>query len=131
MSAFIVSNECMQTVVRHLVSRKHFAGFVFGDGFSREDRQKSIELGTALFAMNARSFHGRYPQKGGTAPEFTPGGYPAPKVATYKAIQCLLYQSDEVDVSADPLYQALNEVARDLAENIVRDLESFSAAAWG
>lgn len=51
-------------------------------------------------------------------------------VATYRALQCLLYQCTEGACDTDPLYQELQTMAHELAHAIVCDLPEYQRAPW-
>lgn len=136
MSAFIVSNECMQKVMHYLTKCRSFGVssdpfFVFV-GDPRVDRKAEIECANALFAMNAEAVNDRYAHHAPeSAPTYAPGGLPVSKMASYKAIRSLLYQCSEGDVPEKALFKALERAAADLADSIIHDSAEYRAAAWG
>lgn len=127
MSAYIINEETMNLIVNHLCRHT-----------SDEAAQRK---GDALYQLNLDAVQWRYPDDEiGQLPGpvgWKPGQWrfrrtmPPNKIQTYKSIRCFLYQCSEGDVPGQSLYQEMEELARDLAEEIVSDLPQYDAAKWG
>jgi hypothetical protein len=141
MSAFQVSPECMDKVVRAICAPAYYRANtrMFG-GFLIRSPASWSEIGRALFAMNNEAISQCYPETRGKFHEFqdyTFKGVPymqtrADVVTCYKAAQCLYYQCSEGNVPENnPIYQELNNIILELQERIVAELPEYKSADWG
>ncbi len=125
MSAFIVSDRCMQNVVTAVGN---------DDNLTAEDRDNE---GRALYEMNTRAVNARYPNR---KPEEPP---PFSWNVAYKgqfdlkkwcqllvSVQCLLYQCSEGKVPEELAYAHLKDCERDLRNEIVSSLPEYKQASW-
>lgn len=135
MSAFIVSAETMNKVVRAIVSdeyRGEFAGITL-PGYTISDRKpQATAIGKELFAMNRAAILARYP--GDTEYAETPKYRYKPvrysEVEMFKAMECLLYQCSEGNVPDTDLYKELEAAKGSLASRIVSNMPEYESAAW-
>jgi hypothetical protein len=141
MSAFQVSPECMDNVIRAICAPAYYreVGRTFG-GFVVEQSKSWDQIGRALFAMNNEAICQRYPRMRDTIHDFQDYSFKdipymqtrADLVECYKAAQCLRYQCAEGDVpETNPLFEELGKVILELQERIVAELDEYKAAAWG
>lgn len=131
MSAFIVEDKTIN-VIANWINRVQSGGWYLRE--AALDANDPATVGAALFSLNIQAVEARYGQ--GEAAAFRPLDYHwtplqfASPVATYKAIQCLLYQCGEGKVPETPLYQALEKLARSLAHEIISGLPGYDNAPW-
>ena len=130
MSAFFVSQECMQRVIAG-VSYLSDDGDYHIQGFGAVNGPATLgRLGTALFEMNDEALFARY--------NFEPINeafeYKPTKVSlcsSLKAMECLRYQCSEGSIPQSELYQGLGKAIGDLASVIVNELPEYKKAEWG
>lgn len=134
MSAFVVSDDCMQRAVAGLVAARIVA------------HDEADETGAALWRLNAEAIRQRYPRdpemlREAEQAEFTSRTWRwspifpkdrAGRVAALKALHCLRYQCAEGDISdATELgYKLLGRAISNLANLIVRELPEYDAVPW-
>lgn len=139
MSAFIVSDSCMQKAVRAVV-------LVEGDTM---ECAAMDQIGRDMWQLNAQAVRSRYEDaeeffgedlKAAEAPEaWTYNGKTVvfrpsieERCVALKALWCFLYQCAEGDIpQRSELFQRLDRTALDLCKSIVTDLPAFEAAPWG
>lgn len=141
MSAFIVSTECMDRVVR---------GFALALTLPLSD-ELSNDLGRQLFALNVEAVRQRYGNaddmmaEGWRAEDYTftePPTLPdcPPLVDSYKAMQCLHYQCSEGNVPEQKLYSLLENATETVKRKIrtehrmfgeIEDTPEYQRSAWG
>ena len=133
MSAFIVSDACMQKCVTAMLGP--------GDSCEYAD-----ELGDRLYAMNLEAVRVRYDDR---SPDALPGsGIPEAfkwrvKPANFydprerkdwccyvKALQCLLYQCTEGNVPEYDLYRRIERRINEIDRTIVSGLSEYQEAPW-
>ena len=135
MSAFFISQECMQRVIAGV---DHVSDKWFGDyriqGFGTVNGSASLShLGTALFEMNDEALSVRYDAE----PICETFEYRSEDPANInlcsalKAMECLRYQCSEGKVPETDLYKGLEKVIGDLASVIVNELPEYKKAEWG
>lgn len=131
MSAYVVEDECINSIVTWLTNPHHswerrqveealaLQGTI-GDTFEEQ-------LGTAMFELNCNAVEQRYGD--GQAKEFRPLDYKwvpnhyASGYATYDRLGEYIYQCSEGDVpESSKLYDALNRVYAQMAHTFFRDL---------
>ena len=139
MSAFIVNTNVMAKVVT--------AVLLNFDRFDREStcrtallvapteaqKEAGTKIGQMLFRLNERALQARYGCGDHLrVPEFIFEKWAdATPVEQFKAMQCLLYQCCEGDVTGSRLYDELNRAAGELAQLIVQDLPEYEKASGG
>jgi hypothetical protein len=47
-----------------------------------------------------------------------------------KSLKCFLYQSCEGNASKTDLYKLLNKISKDIAFNIINNIEEYKKAKW-
>lgn len=100
------------------------------------DEQAFRSLAQEIFALNCRGVDARYGQdkwksfNDGDVYQYRPARPVLDPVAAYRSFKCLLYQCSEGDVANDPLYKALEALAAELAEQIVRSSPEYKALPW-
>ena len=138
MSAFLVSQECMQRAIAGVdqINRAWMGDYqVKGFGHIKTEPDLS-RLGTAFFEMNDDALSARYDDKpSGETFKVKPmnsfGHTIAAGCSRLKALQCLHYQCSEGHVPETELYQGLEKVIGDLATAIVDELPEYTQATWG
>lgn len=132
MSAFIVSDDCMQNVIsglKFLVSvqpDKWNKKLGINDSFSEWNK-----LGNELFALNFHAVKYRYDHKDIDAPlAFKATQIKQSLVQSFKSMQCFLYQCNEGDFHTTPLYRMIEDAERDLGIHIVIKLPEYDKAKW-
>lgn len=127
MSAFMVSTTTMHVVIDCISrNRRSFGNYAIGSA----DSSTLSDIGTALFALNQAALKARYGDED-QAPDYTfRQVMPATDIQSFKAVQCLLYQCNEGDVPASPLFKELEEFVDELARKIVCALPAYGAAKW-
>jgi hypothetical protein len=139
MSAFQVSPECMDKVIRAICAPDSYrAKNRMFAGFEVEKSRSWDKIGRALFAMNNEVIFQLYPSERGKLHDFqdyTFKGIPymrtrAEVVGCYKAAQCLAYQCSEGCVDKTALYLELRAVILELQERIVAELPEYKSADW-
>ena len=132
MSAFFVSQECMQRVIAGVnrVSDKWFGGYNI-QGFGMVNGSDSLsKLGTALFEMNDEALSVRYDAEPICETfEYRPASVNL--CSSLKAMECLSYQCSEGKVPETDLFRGLEKVIGDLASVIVHELPEYKKAEWG
>lgn len=147
MSAFIVSEKCMNLVVNAILERA--SGERTFAGVSLQDGDAGQRIGDLLFAMNTRAMDARYGDRWhsdkaqwgqdtvlyrhslawqGNVLDPMPS---TRRIAAFKAVQCLLYQCAEGTVDEEPLYKELEQFTAHLAYRIISQLPGFEEADWG
>ena len=143
MSAFIVSDKTINTIVNWLRYDKEFPGHgnAYGYaakrieklGFNLSHRESAEMLCHELYNLNYHAVNARYNENNqhlATAFRFIPQGA-APRIQAYKSLSCLLYQCCEGDIpETSQLYKTLEEVKHIIAGNIVCDLPEYDKAKW-
>lgn len=88
-------------------------------------------LGQDLWAMNRAAVNARYALQE-PAPDYgTYEGHYCSLIQGTKALECLLYQCSEGDVTAWPLFLAMHAVHVRLLSRIVSELPEWEDAEWG
>jgi len=140
MSAFQVSTECMDKVIRAICAPAYYrAEYRTFAGFPINRSESWNQIGRILYAMNNEAICQRYPGTRGTFHDFqdyTFKGIPymrdrAELVACYKAAQCLQYQCNEGNVDKTELFNDLGCIVLELQERIVAELPEYKSAEWG
>ena len=137
MSAFIVSAGCIDTIVAYLslhADRFRWLKGKLGYDVSREEDLDALT--SALYGLSCRAVDERHGE--GAAARDTEEA-PACRyqpvirdgVAAYKAVCCLLHQCREGDMPETPLYKAMEEVSRVIADEVVSNLPGFKRAPCG
>jgi hypothetical protein len=128
MSAFIVTNQTMNLCVDGLAYASENCWNDRYQGMSLKNDQEKV--GQFLFAMNTDAVNQRY-NEDTPVPEFQYLwlGQVAP-VASYKALQCLLYQCSEGDVPERTAFKELQMLVQALANRIISNLPAYEAADW-
>lgn len=137
MSAFVVGADTINRVV-------------YGLSYIDAAPSDPNEFGRAMLALNIAAVRQRYPTD---HDDMLPSGVyhyrePAPvkgcasDIASWKALECLLYQCDEGNIPDQPLYQTLNGYRERLGTLVLRsrpasraadvwDLPEIERAPWG
>lgn len=128
MSAYMVEDKCINSIVTYLFNPRHEwekTRVLEALTLTTPDHQK--ELGNAMFQMNARGVNARYGENQAQefrdldyewSPVYTDSGY-----AVYDKLGEFLYQCSEGDIpEIDPLYRALHCVYDNMAHTFFRDL---------
>jgi hypothetical protein len=135
MSAFIVSETCMNRVVTAALFHSNspsFCGIPIPE-YPEPDCKEGSTIGKVLYALNRAAVRSRYPDKRefATVPKrYRYGRADDPKAALLKAIHCLIYQCSEGNVPKRDEYRELAWLASNLAESIVRDMPEYRSADW-
>ena len=137
MSAFIVSDKTMARVVNAVVKKTngyeagHF--YLFGTVPMEAGKPDSLsKLGTALYQMNADAVNQRYGDTDKGPVYHHRNIWPeSNSYQDLKAVHCLLYQASEGNVpETSDLFKALEQMAGDMAYDIVSQDHRFDAAEW-
>lgn len=134
MSAYIVTDSNINKIISGL------NGFNNGDQWVYSPLTKAgivldESLGHAMFVLNCMSIEERYGP--GSPEEFSDLDYkyqyviPPPPIQLIKSLGCFLYQSCEGECEHDELYNALQDVERNLALYIVHRSPQYDKAMWG
>jgi hypothetical protein len=141
MSAYVVEDETINRIVAHLESQAMgrddwgFAQFMREQGYTMGQRADRERLANAMFALNVRAVEERYGE--GEAAKFRPldfaprGVAPVGLLATYRALQCWLYQCSEGDVEASALFRLMSQLSDRMAHAIVRNMREYQNGDWG
>lgn len=133
MSAFIVSDDCMNRSVTAIMRARfkgRFVALTFG-GVSLDADDAEQQIGALLYAMNKRAVDYRYdllPEE--PLPAWTFRWVEQSDISAHKALCCLIYQCSEGPVCLEPLYRELVDYKAQLAEDIVASLPEWEKAPW-
>jgi len=138
MSAFIVSNETMQTVVYAVMNAN--ASDVVGP-LAKLRAEGPEAVGNALLRMNTRAVNSRYCERT-RAPTYEHGSewfslidgqrFPAPSEAQqFKSIACLSYQCSEGKVPNSALFKALHVLKAEIAIAVAHASPAVKSSVWG
>jgi len=136
MSAFIVSSDCINSIVTYLHKESdRFDWLTERTKINVAAKSDLPRMASALHQLNCEAIGQRYTSVvlrsdlKGQHFYFRPVERPA--IAVYKAVSCLLYQCMEGDVPEQDLYQVLELISHRIAMNIVEALPEYDAAPWG
>lgn len=130
MSAFLVSDETMHIITKHITrSARTFAGVAIDEDATRREASAS-RIGRLLFGMNEAALAARYGDEIQGIDYHARVIVPPTKIQALKAIKCLLYQCMEGSVPETQLYQELQRMAGGLAHEIVEALPEYHKASW-
>ena len=148
MSAFVISKATMTRVVRGICESEP-RGFMAHD-FLRvplKSANAPTLIGRRLFSLNIEAVMQRYPDcaedpnrmpgdaDSATAPEtfrcedYRPLTHKE-RIASLKALQCLIYQCSEGDIPERQEYRELRDMERRVMARIVEALPEYEAAPW-
>ena len=128
MSAYMVADECINSIVTYLFNPRHEWDKVrVLESITLTTPNHDEELGKAMFDMNCRGVNARYGENQAQefraldykwSPVYTDSGY-----AVYDKLGEYLYQCSEGDIpEIDPLYRALQNLYDNMAHKFFRDL---------
>ena len=96
------------------------------------DHEELARLAFDLHAMNTAAFNVRYREN--IAPSYSPAITPAkvrPLLETFKATNCLIYNSAEGEIPQTPLFKCLRSFEGFLGRQIAQTLPAYDSAPWG
>lgn len=137
MSAFIVGDDTINTVVSHLATMEKWKR---GDikGYDLDNHEDVERLAKDMFSMNVDAVRGRY---NNDLEGFRPLDFecksrrPQSDIRAYKALCCFLYQCAETCIDGHipdrQLYKDLKAIQHRLADIIVSKLPEYADAPWG
>ena len=136
MSAYLVDKETIDKILTGL-KETYTTGYSYTGQYLEQfaggklDNDEALTaIGQKMWDLNCQSVNDRYNEKG-RAPRYKYAFAHTHRIATYKALQCLTYQSCEGDNDQTPLYLALTKVEHALAAEIIRNLPQYDACRWG
>jgi len=144
MSAFVVADETINTVVSWLEMKASGAPDLYFGGCSRilaeagyqvEFSEHAERLADDMFALNVEAVNQRYGE--GEAEQFRPLDFeyrfsiPPSPVRTVKALDCWMYQCAEGNVPETPLFKLMDRVRNAIYRGIVHSSEAYDQAPWG
>ena len=132
MSAFMVSNETIETIINGVFwsGESNWMGCLIEAGYF--DEANFIRLGNELLAMNRDAVNQRY-KENEEAPKFK-WSQKLPLRTNFqvlKAMECLKYQCSEGNVMETELYKLLEKMIYAQMYEIVHGLEGYEKAKWG
>ena len=141
MSVFMISDKTMARVVNTVTKRNNGYPtghpFTFGGLALEHNKAESLSvLGTALYKMNAEAMHQRYGDIATVTDEAPAYRHrniwpESNRYQDFKSVRCLIYQASEGDVpETSDLFKALEQMAGDMAYDIVSQDHRFDAAEW-
>ena len=101
-----------------------FAACKGSDGYSAH------KIYRALYIANLRAYNGRYHEDVKTFDKYVKTAPPADLVQLHKYMRCYLYQCAEEPVYKTPIYNAIRDLARDLAEHLVMRAPGYDDKEW-
>jgi len=141
MSAFVVEDKVINSVISALAMHRVYGAFAFHDTVKREtgcnlqDSKDCAKLADSMFKLNCEAVEQRYGV--GQAAEFHPLDFayraemPPTLIQAYKSLGCWLYQCAEGNVPDESLlYAAMTKVYGEMAHEIVRNLPAYEKARW-
>lgn len=115
MSAYVIDNTTMQTIVFGLLEKSRFNSRNLADIAGLPTKPQ--ELGNLLFTLNTHAVNHRYNETN-SIPAYVHGGISRNDKQTYRALACLYYQCAEGTVLETPAGQALTHAYNALAHRI-------------
>ncbi len=141
MSAFIVSDNTLQTIVRFLDLDARFSNnsrcygclkrILLKQGFNLEYPEHKDRLIKEMALLNRLGVNERYDENElemdvRFIDDFTPS-----LIQAYKSLGCFLYQCCEGDIpEKNDLYKMFEKIKNEMANSIVRDLKEYDDAKW-
>jgi len=141
MSAFIVSDNTLQNIVRFLdldvrfsSSSKCYGSFkhiLLKRGFNLEYREHKDRLIKEMALLNRLGVNERYDEKALEKEVHFIDDFAPSLVQAYKSLGCFLYQCDEGDIpEKNDLYKMFSEIYNQLAHVLARTLPEYDQAKW-
>lgn len=138
MSAFLVSSATVDVILSQLQLRDgETLARLFASFTAPNDPRDALDaLGRLVLTLNVDALRACYPKASHVDEERQAAGYTftaRPETAGYalRQLDCLLYQLSEGDVPERPLYAALADMRRILADRVLEDVPSYARAPWG
>jgi hypothetical protein len=140
MSSFIVAKSCIDKILSHpnreirhrmLVAIAQAAEIDYPRTFGALPDPNKI--GQALWDLNKMMTDYRHSGRNAVdLPKYKYHHVPVTKIGALKALGCLSYQCMEGNCDEIPLYNALQEIKKEMAMDIVSDLPEWKANTnWG
>lgn len=144
MSAFVVEDKTINVIVNFLEKESwQNDGLTYGMlirklkklGYDLTQPEEDKRLAEDLFIMNCRAINQRYGM--GEAAKFRSMDFKfdasqcTGNYQVYKSLGCLIYQCSEGEVPKEPLYKALVDIKRIMAECLIDRLPEYNKAVWG
>lgn len=137
MSAFIISKETMDRALNGLRNAHNYLGHT--NMLETDEFGLMNKIGRDLFKLNEDAVEQRYPNDDWLS---RPDGINDSDVyefdinhcsviASYKALQCLVYQCCEGDIPESPMFKRLEEASACLGKEIIQKLPEYNSAPWG
>ena len=130
MSAFIVSDETINSIVTHIKDDDKYGSYKRVAEKYRINIENPQKLAQKLLEMNYEAVNERYDEKAGT-PHIKYEPLHTNDVQTLKSMHCLQYQASEGDVPNTRTYKFLQGASDVLAEHIIEGLPEYERAEWG
>lgn len=136
MSAFVVQDKTINTVVSYLVMTKEWYTHKLTDmGYDLEKKLSVEKLAKDMFFLNCEAVDARYGK--GEAEKFRPLDFKYCFTCTVnaymamKSLSCWLYQCSEGNIDKSPLYITMKEIEGDIAKEIVCKMPQYeNAECW-
>jgi len=141
MSAFIVSDTTLQTIVRFLDLDVRFSNsskcygclnrILQKQGFNFEYPEHKDRLIKEMALLNRLGVNARYDENKIEQDVRFIDDFPPSLMQAYKSLGCFLYQCCEGDIpDTNDLYKMLADIKNQMAHAIVRNLKEYNDAKW-
>jgi len=136
MSAFIVSEKCMRTIIYNLFwnhTFKNSYSILSRNGYKNEEDFNKLAI--ELFKMNRDAVQQRYNEREDSEfiaiPEFLNwDNGTTNKYQCLKSLKCLSYQCSEGNVPETKLYKFLQEIINCWMDFIINGIPEYDNASW-
>ncbi len=141
MSAFIVSDTTLQTIVRFLDLDVRFSNsskcygclnrLLLKQGFNLKYLEHKDRLVKEMAFLNRKGVNERYQESKLELDIRYIDDFPPSLIQAYKSLACFLYQCCEGDIPENnDLYKMFDEIKNEMAHSIVRELKEYDDAKW-
>jgi len=141
MSAFIVSDNTLQNIVRFLDLDVRFSNsskcygslkhLLLKQGFNLELKEHKDRLIKEMALLNRLGVNERYNENEMENNVHYIDGYPPSTIQAYKSLGCFLYQCAEGDIpQKNDLYKMFDQIYSEIAHSLARTLPEYEKAKW-
>lgn len=141
MSAFIVSDQTLQNIVRFLDLDVRFSNSsgclgclkrtLLKQGFNLEYPEHKDRLIKEMALLNRMGVNERYQEDEQEVDIRFVDDYAPKLIQAYKSLGCFLYQCCEGDIpETNELYKMFEEIKNEMAHSIVHTLKEYDVAKW-
>ena len=141
MSAFIVEEKTLNTIVNHIDYDTRFSNtsICYGTlgriaqkyGYNLNITEHKERLIKEMAWLNRAAVNDRYDEKSVEDYITYHEGFPPTDIQAYKSLGCFLYQCCEGDIPEKPLFKMLEDIKHALAEGLVSRMKEYDLAVWG